>query len=378
MNGRQRLLAALRGEPVDRMPIWLLFPYHPTGYYVDVRAHAAYRPVVERIEAAGVTIDRRNPCVALFADEVEDRRESWDGGHRRIISWRGRSVEAVTERIRTERSVSTRVQPLLQNDADLEFFLDLPLNDDPRAIRHALDAQYAGLRAERDALPPTIGGTMFDCGEPINALYHAADLESYAIWSLTHADAIEAWLHRRQRALEVVYDWALATGLADCFFLVGSELAAPPLVSTNCFERWVQPFARALIDRIRRAGSLSIQHFHGQIRQLLPYFKDMAPDAIHTIEAPPVGDCTLAQAYAGLGTGITLIGNIQYDCFRSATPATMREMVDAVLDEVAGRRFILSPTAGPFDEDPSGRLIDNYLAFIEAGASYQQRKGQPC
>ena len=36
------------------------------------------------------------------------------------------------------------------------------------------------------------------------------------------------------------------------------------------------------------------------------------------------------------------------------------------LDEVAGRRFILSPTAGPFDANPTPALIENFLAFIQA------------
>ena len=36
MTPWQRLFAALEGEPTDRVPVWLLFPYHRFSSYVDV------------------------------------------------------------------------------------------------------------------------------------------------------------------------------------------------------------------------------------------------------------------------------------------------------------------------------------------------------
>ncbi len=40
------------------------------------------------------------------------------------------------------------------------------------------------------------------------------------------------------------------------------------------------------------------------------------------------------------------------------------------MEECKGRRFILSPTAGPFDEDVSDEVIDNYFAFLQAGVEF--------
>jgi hypothetical protein len=91
----------------------------------------------------------------------------------------------------------------------------------------------------------------------------------------------------------------------------------------------------------------------------------MGPDGLHTIEAPPIGNCTFTQAYAAVGNRITLIGNIQYDDFRALDGAGMAQAVRDVLAECRGRRLILSPSAGPFDENPPPRLIENYLTFME-------------
>ena len=366
MNARQRLFAVLRGEPTPETPIWLLFPHHRLGCYVDVMELPAYAPVVRAAQERCITLDRRGVGVRLFAPEVEERQQETHDGDtrivRRIVAWRGR--ELVEERRFSPRGASRKA--LLVEDEDLEFYLNLPLNDDPRAIHAELAASLPAWRAEKAAFPAELGATMFALGEPINPLYGASDLESFACWSLTHDDAIAAWLERRMRAVRETYRWCLEQDIAEVYFLVSSELAAPPLVGVDTFARWIVPYSSELIGMVRQAGRFAIQHFHGQIRRLLPYFRQMAPHALHTIEAPPVGDCTISQAYEGLGTDIALIGNLQYDDFRSSTSAQMREQVHRLLDEVDGRPFICSPTAGPFDPNPSPHLIENYLAFIDA------------
>jgi hypothetical protein len=44
-----------------------------------------------------------------------------------------------------------------------------------------------------------------------------------------------------------------------------------------------------------------------------------------------------------------------------------------VLDEVAGRPFILSPSAGPYESTLNERMAANYLAFMAAGWEYGAR-----
>ena len=193
------------------------------------------------------------------------------------------------------------------------------------------------------------------------------------MWSVTHNDLVVTILNRLMDRSRAIYRYCLERDLADVYFMVGSELAAPPMVSHDTFRRWVVPYARELIAMIHGRGRKVIQHFHGEIRTLLRDFVEMAPDALHTIEAPPVGNCTMTQAYEAVGDGITLIGNIQYDDFRALTPEQMTRAVHTLLDECRGRRHILSPSAGPFDPNPPPRVIENYRAFLEAAVSYGTR-----
>ena len=361
MSPREALFRVLSGEPVSPVPVWLLFPYHPTGYYVDVRSHPAYRRVFDHsLEHGVVMLDRRKLGGPLHTKDVvrtEENVSTQNGTVRR------RYYEYKGTRIHEDPPNGKK---LLESEEDLEAFCAFPLQLDETELRDSLEAQVATYSRERGEFPLDRGAMMLDLGSPVNVLYHCSRVQEYAIWSITQRDTVEDWLERRMAQLEFTYRFCLERDLADVYFLVGSELAAPPLVSHETFQRWAVPYERKLVSLVHSYGKRVIVHFHGQIREVLADFAEIGPDALHTIEAPPVGNCTLDQAFEATNEAITLIGNVQYDEFRSLDPREMKGVVQAVLDEVGERPFILSPTAGPFDESPPQRLIDNYIAFIDA------------
>lgn len=354
MTNRERILAVLRGEPVDRTPIWLLFPWHRTSYYADVRTEGSYREVVDAMVRTATVLDRRNFDIPVFGPgRAGDLAEAFPG--------RGLSPGATL----------AEAGRFLSSEDDFDRFASLPvLGGDPAgdaAVGAALEALLPAYLAERAEFPIDLGAMMLDLGEPIGVLYHASNLAEYPVWSLTRRDEVSAFLRRLQGHFLAKYRWCLERDLADIYFLVGSELAAPPMVSRDVFREWVVPFQKELIGLIRSYGKLSITHFHGRIRDLLPDFLELGPDGLHTIEEPPVGDCPLERAFDAVGDKIALIGTVQYDEFRSRDPESMRAEVRRVLELARGRRFILSPSAGPFHDELPPRMRDNYLAFLEEG-----------
>jgi hypothetical protein len=371
MTPRERLIAALTGRKTDRTPIWLLFPYHAVGYYVDVRNHPKLQAVHQAAMKYAMTLDRRGVGSPLHKPEVTSRHERLVEGDttidRHTVSWKGRSIFGETR----HSPAGTTVKKLLTSEEDLEFYCSLPIETDEATLTAAMAGCLPQLLQERAELPLDAAVTMMDLGEPINAIYHAAELTEYPVWSLTRAAEIEDYLQRAMQRLRVIYRWCLQNLPAEVYFLVGSELASPPMVSRKTFQRWIVPYARELIAMIHDAGKLAIQHYHGKIHEILPDFLDMAPDGLHTIESPPTGDCPLAEAFEVVGDKITLIGNVQYDEFRSLTPAQMKQAVRDVLEIARGKRFILSPSAGPYDNDVNDRVVENYLAFLQAGWEFE-------
>lgn len=297
------------------------------------------------------------------------RNELQDNGReviRTTIEYKGYSICEETRR--SESGVN--IKKLLSNDKELEFYCSLPVETDSKRLAAELERRLPQYLQEKDEFPLEYGAMMLDLGEPILPLYLGAKLEEYAMWSLTQDARVVEFLDRMMERLRIIYQWCLERDLADVYFLVGSEMASPPLVSEETFKRWIVPYAKELIEMVHCYGKKVIQHYHGQIKEILPAFVGMAPDGLHTIEAPPVGDCTFTEAFEIVGDKIVLIGNIQYDCFRSYTQKQMREAVKEVIDECKGKKFILSPTAGPFDEEVSDDVINNYLAFVQAGYDF--------
>jgi len=352
MTARERLFAALEGHSTDRVPIWLLFPWHEAPYYVDVRHHPAYQPIHELAQQCCITLNRRHLGAPLYRSDVEFRQADSSGSCHSLV-WPG------------GRHEWPQGCKMLVEDADLEKAYEVPIEDDEAVLRPALERAAAIIRREREEFPADAGAMMLDLSEPIGHIYHSSNLESLSIWSVTHAELVEQMLENQMRRLRIMYRFALENDLADVYFFVGSELAAPPFVGLETFERWIVPYASELIELVRSYGKKTIQHFHGHIREVLPGFRQMNPDALHTIEAPPVGNCTWSEAYQALGNRMTLIGNVQYDDFRSMSEVAMRRAVRAVLEECAGQRLILSPSAGPYDPDPPATLINNYRIFID-------------
>jgi len=329
MTQREILFASLRGEKLDIIPVWLLFPYHPTSYYVDVRNHAKYLKIHQASLNRAIILNRRNLSVPIFSD-------------------------------------NSYLPGKLQNENDLKNLASMQILTDKRIIHKVLESQMEKYLREKAEFPEEYGAMMLDLSEPVNFIYGNSNLEEFAIWSLTAPDIVKVILDKLMERLRIIYEYCLERNLADIYFFVGSELASPPMVNVETFKEWIVPYAKELIKMVHSAGKFAIQHFHGQIKDILPCFLDMDPDALHTIEAPPVGNCTFTEAFDTIGDKITLIGNVQYDAFRSMTPDEMKQEVRRIKAECYGRRLILSPTAGPFDLNPSDSLIANYMAFLDA------------
>lgn len=134
MTPRQQLFAALTGEPLDRHPAWLLFPWNKIGCYVDVRTHPAYRPIHERSQGQVIILNRHRLEAPLLVDPM-----------------------GVPERLVT--------------DEDLERFAAAEIETDPDRIAAALDKQLPQYLADRAAFPADYGSMMLSMGEPIGPVH---------------------------------------------------------------------------------------------------------------------------------------------------------------------------------------------------------------
>ncbi len=385
MTARERLFAILNGEQTDHVPIWLLFPYHATDYYIDVREHPKYKIIFEVSKKYAIMLNRRSLGAAPHAPKLQLRMSGLPLYEKSVNCYRKESIhqsdrvikdiiEYRSDRIYEETCYSkdgTRVKKPLNSIEQLEYFCSLPIETDQNRLHEALEDQLPVYLKEKEEFPLDYGAMMLDMGEPILPLYFAANLDEYPLWSITHNSLVKKFLDRVMERLRIIYRWCLEHDLADVYFLVGSELASPPMFSPATFREWIVPYASEIIDVIHSYDKKVVQHYHGQIKEILPEFLTMAPDALQTIEAPPIGNCTIQEAFSIVQDKMTLIGNIQYDDFYRFNSEQMKRAVVNVLDECKGQKFILSPTAGPYLQNISDEMIQNYIVLMETAWQYK-------
>jgi uroporphyrinogen-III decarboxylase len=367
MTSKERLERLFRNQETDRIPIWLLYPYHRTSYYADVYANPYYKSILPCIETYCDTFDRRSYTGKSFCyngnPEIEQR--------------------TVTENM---NGIPTEIREIKYKDMVLRQYVEtLPLGkrirryvDDPAVLKKIAAIPYVPptydfvpFYQERDELGDR-GLMMMDLGDPLGPLYDLASAGDFAIWTLTDWEAMLEFTDVMYERVLAVYKNYLENNIGDVFFIVGAEFAGPPLVSPDKFNELSVRYVKGIVDLIRSYGKYSIVHYHGNLYRVLGGMKEINPDGLHTIEAPPVGDCTLTQARKELGNMI-LIGNIQYDDLRGKSRDELGVMVKDAIEEAKGGRFILSPTAGPYEETLSDHQIKNYIAFIEAGIKYGKK-----
>jgi len=365
LTSKERLIRLFQGKDIDRVPIWLLFPFHPIGCYVDVYKIPCYRPVLDAVEKYGVDIlDRRNFNTGFCfssSSEIERMQEHIVERDKVIIKDKIIYKDIVLEQEKTLMGNRSQItKPVVREIDDLEKVLSLPY-EPPRP-------DFSKFFKEKEELGDR-GLMMVDIGDPLGVLYSLCSIEQFCIWSLQERGKLIHFLDVVYERVLDMYKYLLENGIGPVYFIVGAEFAGPPMVSPSYFNELCARYVKGIVDLIRSYGMWSIVHYHGNLGKILEGIKYINPDGLHTIEAPPVGDCTILEAREALGDMI-LIGNIQYDDLSSLEESEISELVKEILREGMTGRFILSPTAGPYESYISPKMQRNYIALIETGSEF--------
>jgi hypothetical protein len=353
---------------IDRIPIWLLAPYHRLGCYADIYNIPCYKRITEYIDKYCDTFDRRgyssgfcyngNPDIKRSSSRYEKDGQSI---HENVITYGNIVFKSHT----SYGDQGTKVKRYLDGIDDFERQLDEILSIP--YIKPTPD--ISNYQREKDELGDK-GLMMTDIGDPLTTLYGFMSAEDFSMSTALYYDKILEFLDVIYERTLDMYKYLLERGIGEVFFIVGCEFAGPPLVHPDKFNEMSVRYVKGICDLVRSYGKHTMVHYHGNLYKVLSGIKNMNPDGLHTIEAPPIGDCTITQAREKLGKDMILVGNIQYDDLTRLDSETIDEMVRGVIEEGRSGKFILSPTAGPYETVLSERAVENYLAFIDAGIKY--------
>jgi uroporphyrinogen-III decarboxylase len=164
------------------------------------------------------------------------------------------------------------------------------------------------------------------------------------------------WVHEFLRILsrrKQSYIRSMAGARLDLVELGGGS-ASTTVISPKIFDKFVAPYDSELIELAHEAGQRIVYHTCGGMMPILERIADMKPDAMETLTPPGMGgDVELAKAKKRIGERVCMIGG--FDQFHYLTGCTQEETRAAVRAcfEAAGEGggYILCPSDHFFDAD---------------------------
>lgn len=392
MTGRQRLIATLKGEKTDRVPIWLRDQFNYGGDFalreekmLDVllldeftdgwvQSDANLKAIRHHHRDVGGEIIRefilpgkvcnRLLCtppsrINLIETRITGTRKEC---HFAIDTPKGR-LTTVTA---CEKNISTMWNDkyLVEDPDDIEKLLSIPYEQE-----YIEDSIYR----EEETILGDRGIMMLQIDTPIITVSGLMKFEDFLIMCVADRGLLRELCDIAFERILGIVETCLKRNTGTLFRLNGSEQTTPPMNSPDVYELFVYPYEKKIIQKIHEYGKFAAVHSHGRIRANLPFMTGMALDMLDPIEPPPAGDLTFAEAKELSGSKITLAGNIQFSDLEYASPETIAGNVREIL-EGGKDHVILNATASPITF-VSDRLRDNFIAMIDAGIEYGRMPG---
>lgn len=119
-------------------------------------------------------------------------------------------------------------------------------------------------------------------------------------------------------------------------------------VSPAMFEEFCLGYTDRMADATHAGGAFYFHHSCGLIRDLLPLYRQTRMDAVHAFTPPPIGNVTIAEGRAALGSKITIFAGVsQMSQSMTDRAAVARSIADMFREAAPGDHFILGLAADP-------------------------------
>jgi len=331
MTSRERLEAALRGEPADRRP-WA--PEINAALVEKLLADEPESPLPYAAACRKIGADTLlsvEPVRSRYRT-VEVRREQ-EGS----VTWTFYETPYGTLRTRDvpspEAHTSYQTEHLINSAADFPAYRylveDREYTLDAEGVQQQIDLLgEEGIVSLNGPATPLLHLIMFDLRLPA-VQYELADHEREFV-------ALMDAMHERNKE---VYRLAAQApgGMVRPF-----EDTSTTLISPAQYRRFCQPCLADYAAIVQAAGKQFVPHLCGLLKGVLPDLAATGLDGIEALTPPPTGDVPYELARQALGPEMLLIGGFDATQFAQRTPEEVRAMVQGILRQAQGDpRFVL-------------------------------------
>ena len=377
MTRRERLMATLRGEPVDRPAVSF---YEVGGYVIDrqstdpfcVYNAPSWQPLLDlaynetdliRMGGARLTKSANNCWGEYFTTET------WQEGSSRFLRTTlkvaGRTMSSLTRRDAEIDTVWT-LEHLLKSSEDAQAYLQVP--DEA----FANEAHVDNLLAEETKVGDN-GIMMMNIGDPLCDVASLFSMQDYILIASIEPDLFHALLEKQARQTYPIAETVARDFPGRLWRVVGPEYACEPYLPPYLFEEYVVKYTKPIVDSIQRYGGFARIHCHGRLRNTIGYIAQLGGCALDPIEPPPQGDVQLIDIRREYGKDMVLFGNLEIADIENMPPNEFEKVVARALREGTegqGRGFVLMPTAAPYGRTITDTTLKNYETMVRLTTSF--------
>jgi len=387
MSRRERLMATLRGEPVDRPAVNF---YEVGGFKVDpsdpdefnVYNDPSWQPLLQLAEEQTDLIRMRSPVRSRSHEVTSGKSDSETcrgeffkieeyvekGCHFTSTTLKigGRNMTELTRRSPEVDTLWT-VEHLLKNPEDLKAYLELP--DEI----FAEDVDVTSLIEEDRELGES-GIIMVDTEDPICAAASLFSMEDFTILALTEQKLFHRLLEKLSGHIQARTEKTAKAFPGHLWRIYGPEYATEPYLPPHLFKEYVVRYTRPMVEAIAEHGGFARIHCHGRIRAVLDYIVEMGAAAIDPIEPPPQGDVELEYVRRKYGKELVLFGNLEIADIENCEPADFEKVVEkSLIDGTSGKGkgFVLMPSSSPTGREITPRMMTNYQTMVRLTTRFE-------
>ncbi len=378
MTKRERIMATLRGEPVDRPAVSF---YEIGGFAVDptdpdpfnVYNAPSWQPLLDLAEQHTDIMRMSGPMTSPLPDaptsEFFSYTEYMENGSkfmRTTLQVAGREFTTLRRRD-PEVSTNWTLQHMLKDTDDLKAFLEVPnevfiqVPDVSNLV--ALDEQLGD-------------GGVVECeiGDPLCSAADLFSMEDYTVIALTEPELFHALLQKFARHTQPLVEQMAKDFPGHLWRVVGPEYAAEPYLPPRLFKEYVVNYTGPIVQAIAKYGGYPRIHCHGRLKNILPFFIEMGAAGIDPIEPPPQGDVELIDVRREYGRDLALFGNIEVADIENMPPPMFEKVVEKALREGTsgeGKGFVLMPSSAPYGREITDTTMRNYETMVRLAENWK-------
>jgi uroporphyrinogen-III decarboxylase len=345
MTSRERIVNALAGREVDRLPFSPFLAYVWQHYPKEITERG------ERAFLRDVGADplwRGAPCPVKSSVPGVEVRTFWeDGRHVAVTTTPAGSVRHGSQPS-PAGSTFFCVEHPLKKEEDYKVFLWMEEHmklepADPAPMREHLARE--GLAA---GMPFPRGKTAFQCmveghvgtEELVYALCDYPDTVE-TLWRTM----VENDLKAARMAAESEYEYFLTW-----------EDSSTQNYSPAMYDKYIGSEIGQFCAILRAHGKRYIQHACGHVRHLLPSMKANGVCAVESLTSPPTGNLSLREARALAGKELGIVGGIEPTAFLNLSMGELETYVEQMIADGAGGPFVLANA----DSCPPGVTVEKF------------------